>query len=311
MTTMIFHHPDCEEHDTGFDHPESPQRLRALLDELSMPEFNSLIWRLAPKAERGQVLRAHDRSYFDHVFASLPSGGRADFEPGGTVVSAMSGEAALRAAGAVCAAVDAVMKGEADNAFCAVRPPGHHAERDRGMGFCLFNNAAIGALHAKIAHRLDRIAVVDFDVHHGNGTQYILQDHPEMFFASSHQSFLFPNTGHANEVTPDNVVNMQLARGSRGDAFRSQVAERVIPALDAFQPQILIISAGFDADRRDPVGGLKWDPDDYAWVTRELAAVVARHGNGRVVSVLEGGYSPRAVATSGAAHVRALMETAG
>ena len=308
MTTMIFHHPDCEKHDTGFDHPESAARLRALLDELAGPDFARLVWRLAPKAERGQILRAHDREHMDHVFASLPKSGRVDFEPGGTVVSPMSGEAALRAAGAVCAAVDAVMKGEVDNAFCAVRPPGHHAERSRGMGFCLFNNVAIGALHGKIAHGLERIAVIDIDVHHGNGTQYVLQDHAEMFFASTHQSFLFPNTGHANEATPSNVVNVQLARDGKGDRFRSLFSERIMPELMAFRPQLVLVSAGFDADRRDPVGGLNWDPDDFAWVTRELAAAAAECADGRLVSVLEGGYSPRAVATSGAAHVRILME---
>ena len=310
MTTIIFSHPNCEDHDTGRDHPESPERLRALIAELSLPEFSSLVWRQAPRAELGQLLRVHDREYVDHVFRSIPHSGREEFEPGGTIVSPGSGEAALRAAGSMCAAVDAVMHGEANNAFCAVRPPGHHAEPGRGMGFCLFNNVGVGAFHARIAHGLDRIAAVDFDVHHGNGTQRIFENNPNLFFASTHQSFLFPNTGRANEVTPDNIVNVQLARGWKGDKFRELFAENVIPKMRNFQPEIVLVSAGFDADRRDPVGGLNWDVEDFEWATRELLSVAADCCHGRLVSVLEGGYSPRAVATAGAAHVRALMSAA-
>lgn len=308
MTTAIFSHPICEVHNTGHNHPEAPDRLRALLSELKGPDFSSLLWKTAPKAHGGQLARAHDGAYVRHVLDSVPKTGLVDFEPGGTVMSPDTGEAALRAAGAACAAVDAVMTGEINNAFCAVRPPGHHAEPKRGMGFCFFNNAAIGALHARIAHQAQRISVIDFDVHHGNGTQEIFRNDPDAFFASTHQSFLFPNTGRANEVVPDNIVNVQLARGMKGDVFRELFSERIAPRLKAFNPDFMVISAGFDADFRDPLGGLGWTTEDYIWVTEELTAIADDCCSGRVVSVMEGGYSPRAVAVDGAAHVRVLME---
>jgi acetoin utilization deacetylase AcuC-like enzyme len=306
MKTFLYSHPACLDHDTGYDHPESSERLRAVLEELKGPDFTGLEWRQAPKAEHGQLTRVHDAAYVARVFAAIPKQGRAQFDPTGTVISAASEEALLRAAGAVCAATDAVARGEARNAFCAVRPPGHHAERGRTSGFCFFNNIAIGALHAQTVHGHRRVAVVDFDVHHGNGTQDILENRPDMFFASTHQSFLFPNTGRIDDNS-ETVVNVPLARGFGGAEFRRLFAEKVISRLTFFAPDFLFISAGFDADRRDPIGGLRLNPDDFAWATRELMKVADKCCDGRIVSAMEGGYDPRAQATCTAAHVRALM----
>jgi len=307
MNTFLFHHPACLAHDTGFDHPESAKRLKAVIDRLSETNFSELKWHRAPRAEHGQIARVHDGKYISKVMNSLPETGRVPFEPTGTVVSAGSGEAALRAAGAVCAAVDAVVRGEAKNAFCAIRPPGHHSERGRTSGFCLFNNMAIGARHAQQVHNLKRVAIIDFDVHHGNGTQDIFTDDPSVFFASTHQSFLFPNTGRAEEETPHNIVNVNLARGWGGGKFRALFSEKVIPKLTYFAPELILVSAGFDADRRDPIGGLKFDPEDYAWVTRRLLEVAHKCCKGNLVSALEGGYSPLALASCCAAHVKTLM----
>ena len=307
MTTLILTHPACLEHDTGKFHPESPERLRRVLSALSGPGFSGLEWRRAPNAERGQLVRAHDPQYIADVLASIPSSGRVQLEGSGTVVSAESGEAARRAAGAVCAAVDAVAKAEVTNAFCAVRPPGHHAERARTLGFCLFNNVAVGARHAQMVHGLTRVAAVDFDVHHGNGTQDIFAGDDTLFFASTHQSFLFPSTPSAEERDEPNLVNVCLARGWGGEEFRRLFEERVLPRLEAFAPDLIMISAGFDALRQDPIGDLRLDDADFSWATEKIAAIAARCCEGRLVSALEGGYNPGATASACAAHVRALM----
>lgn len=306
MTTLVFTHPACIEHDTGFSHPESPDRLRAVLETLGRPEFAALQWRDAPRAEPAQLSRVHGIDHIRKIMDAIPETGRVDLDLSNTVVSPGSGEAALRAAGAVVAAVDAVASGEAGKAFCAVRPPGHHAEPDRAMGFCLFNNVAVGAAHALGAHGFKRVAVVDFDVHHGNGTQAIFTGKPEVFFASTHQAFIFPNTPAQRECT-GNILNVSLARGQGGIEFRRVMREKVLPALDHFQPNLMFISAGFDAHIADPIGDLRFDNDDFAWVTREIAKVAARHGAGRIVSTLEGGYQPTALAAAVAAHVGALM----
>ena len=306
MTTLVFTHPACLQHDTGYSHPESPARLSAVLETLRRPEFSALQWREAPRAETAQLARVHGLGHIRNIIDAIPETGRVDLDLSNTVVSPGSGEAALRAAGAVVAAVDAVASGKAGKAFCAVRPPGHHAEPDRPMGFCLFNNVAVGAAHALDAHGFGRVAVVDFDVHHGNGTQAIFTGEPKVFFASTHQAFIFPNTPAQRECG-GNILNVALARGLGGVEFRRAMREKVLPALDRFQPNLMFISAGFDAHIADPIGGLRLDNEDFAWVTREIAKIAARHAAGRVVSTLEGGYQPTALAAACAAHVRALM----
>ena len=307
MTTLVFSHPACLEHDTGPNHPESPDRLRALLDRLSEPGFRALAWREAPRAARHQLARVHGYKYISDLLAAMQDAGWVDYDATGTRISERSEEAALRAAGAVCAAVDAVAAGEAKNAFCAVRPPGHHAEPARTMGFCLFNNVAIGACHAREIHGYRRIAVIDFDVHHGNGTQTMTRGADGFFFASTHQMFLFPHGQSANDGDDGNVINVGLVRGCGGAEYRRVFRKRIVPRLAGFKPEFILISAGFDAHHDDPLGDLRLNDADFEWVTREIAEVADRDCDGRLVSVLEGGYDPQAVAAAGVAHVRALM----
>jgi acetoin utilization deacetylase AcuC-like enzyme len=307
MTTLLYSHPACAEHDPGAMHPESSARLVAVLNALAVPEFAALERREAPPVRREQLIRAHPEAYVDAVFEAIPETGHASLDAD-TTVSPGSGEAARRAAGALCAAVDAVAAGEAGNAFCAVRPPGHHAEPARPMGFCVFNNVAIGALQARAAHGHQRVAVVDFDVHHGNGTQAMFWDDPDLFFASTHQMPLYPGTGGAEERgAHGNIVNMPLAPLSGSGEFRAAMSQTILPALRRFAPDFLLISAGFDAHADDPLAGLRFHEDDYAWATEELLAVARESCDGRVVSTLEGGYNLAALAASAAAHVGALM----
>ena len=307
MTTLLFSHPACAEHDPGAMHPENPARLAAVLDALAAPEFAALERREAPAATREQLTRVHPESHVDAVFTAVPETGHANLDAD-TILSPGSGEAARRAAGAICAAVDAVAAGEADNAFCAVRPPGHHAEPARPMGFCMFNNVAIGAHQARAVHGHRRVAVVDFDVHHGNGTQAMFWDDADLLFASTHQMPLYPGTGSAEERgAHGNIVNMPLAPNSGSGQFRAALNDTILPALRRFEPEFLLISAGFDAHADDPLAGLRFHEDDYAWATAELLAVAREFCGGRVVSTLEGGYDLRALAASAAAHVGALM----
>ena len=306
MTTLLYTHEACLEHDPGSYHPESPDRLRAVLAGLSLPDFAGLIRREAPRAELDEVARVHPRPFIEAVLAAVPARGHAALDPD-TVLSPRSGEAALRAVGAVCAAVDAVMAQEGDNAFCAVRPPGHHAEPDRAMGFCLFNSVAIGAQRVRQAHGLERVAVVDFDVHHGNGTQATFENDPHLFYASTHQAPFYPGTGARSETGVGNIVNVPLRAMSGSAEFRRAFNEFILPALDDFRPDFLLISAGFDAHRSDPLAQLMLVEEDYVWVTEQLLAVAVRHCKGRLVSSLEGGYDLNALASSAVAHVRALM----
>jgi acetoin utilization deacetylase AcuC-like enzyme len=260
----------------------------------------------APDATDEQLARVHDESYIARLFASIPATGRAALDAD-TVVSPMSGKAARAAAGAAVAAVDAVLAGETETAFCAVRPPGHHAEPDRAMGFCLFNNVAVGALHALDAHGLSRVAIIDFDVHHGNGTQATAYREPRLLYASSHEWPLYPGTGAPSETGIDgNVVNVPLRAGTQGAAFRAAYESTVIPALDAFRPELVILSAGFDAHRRDPLANLQLEDEDFFWVTRAMRDVAKRHAQGRVVSMLEGGYDLEGLEGGCAAHLDAL-----
>jgi acetoin utilization deacetylase AcuC-like enzyme len=306
MTTLLYSHSACLNHDTGRGHPERIARLEVILNALAAPEFHSLPRREAPEATRDQIALAHDRGYVDELLAAVPKSGfvRADMD---TVMSPGSGAAALRAAGAVVAAVDAVIGGEAGNAFCAVRPPGHHAEANRSMGFCLFNNVAIGAHHARAAHGLRRIAVVDFDVHHGNGTQHMFESDSDLFYGSTHQWPLYPGTGARSETGVGNICNVPLFPGAGSEQFRAAFDGVLLPALRRFAPELLLISAGFDAHRRDPLAGLELETEDFAWATAELMAVARQTCGGRLVSTLEGGYDLEALADSAAAHVRTLM----
>jgi len=306
MTTLLYTHPACLAHDPGRHHPESPARLRAVLAALEEREFAGLERREAPEATREDLLRVHPRRHVEGVLGAVPQTGRVGIDAD-TVLSPASGEAALRAAGAVVAAVDAVVRREADNAFCAVRPPGHHAEPRRAMGFCLFNNAAIGALRAREVHGLARVAVVDFDVHHGNGTQAAFEADGSLFYASTHQYPLYPGTGAASETGVGNIVNVPLRPMAGSNQFRLGLTQRILPALDAFRPELVLVSAGFDAHRSDPLAQLMLDEADYTWVTEKLLEIAYRHAEGRLVATLEGGYDLPALAASAAAHVRVLM----
>jgi acetoin utilization deacetylase AcuC-like enzyme len=307
MNTLLFTHKACIEHDPGPHHPECPARLRAVLGALEAEEFQLLDRREAPRAEIDQIARVHDRDHVHAVLDAIPTQGRRALD-GDTHVSPGSGEAALRAAGAACAAVDAVAAGEARNAFCAVRPPGHHAEPAIAMGFCLFNNVAVAAAHARAAHGLKRAAVIDFDVHHGNGTQAMFWDDADFFYASTHQSPLYPGTGSLRERGHfGNVVNAPLAPMAGSAEFRDAMTETILPALRAFAPDMVFVSAGFDAHRADPLAMLNFETEDYGWATAALMAVADECCGGRLVSTLEGGYDLQALAASAAAHVRALM----
>jgi acetoin utilization deacetylase AcuC-like enzyme len=306
MTTLLYTHPACLEHDPGPYHPESPARLAAVLEALESPEFARLERREAPEAAIEDLVRVHPRAFIERLLAAVPETGHRGIDAD-TILSPASGRAALRAAGAVVAAVDAVVTGEADNAFCAVRPPGHHAEPGRAMGFCLFNNIAVGALRAREMHGLARVAVIDFDVHHGNGTQARFVDDPSLLYASTHQFPLYPGTGAASETGVGNIVNVPLRPMSGSQEFRLAMTRTILPALDAFRPEMVFISAGFDAHRNDPLAQLLLEDADYTWATERLLEVARQHAGGRVVAALEGGYNLAALAASAAAHLRVLM----
>lgn len=309
MSTSIYSHPACLEHRPGPHHPESPQRLEAVLQALEAAEFAAVQRCEAPYGTREQILLAHSEAYFNAVEAAVPLQGYRSLDGGDTVMSPGSWEAVLRCVGAACAAVDSVVGGQARNAFCATRPCGHHAEAERAMGFCIFNQAAIAALHARAAHGLRRVAVVDFDVHHGNGTQNCFYDDPDLFYGSSHQAPFYPGTGARVESgVAGNIVNIPLQQGCDSATFRRHMRNQMLPALRDFAPELLVISAGFDAHHLDPLGGLALTDDDFHWITRELMAVADECARGRVVSILEGGYSLQGLASGCAAHVRALMQ---
>jgi acetoin utilization deacetylase AcuC-like enzyme len=308
VTTALITHPACLEHDTGPYHPETSERLRAVLAALEAEEFAVLLREEAPEATIEQLSRVHPRDYVEAILAIHPDLGEPVQLDGDTVMSAGSAEAAARAAGGAVKAVDAVMEGWARAAFAAVRPPGHHAEPARAMGFCLFNNVAVAAAHARAQWGIERVAVVDFDVHHGNGTQAMFAADPNLFYASSHQSPCYPGTGMPSEHgVAGNIVNATLRARDGSQAFRSAWAETILPTLDAFAPGLLIISAGFDAHVADPLAQLRLETADFAWITDQLVKIADRHCGGRVVSVLEGGYDLDALAASVAVHVRGLM----
>lgn len=308
MNTLIYTHQACFNHQPGQHHPESPERLEAVLAALKRPEFAAAVWRDAPLGTFDQVLHIHTPDYVEDVQAMAPTEGYRALDAGDTIMSPGTLEAVMRCVGAACAGVDDVMTQQAKNVFCAMRPCGHHAEAGQAMGFCVFNQAAIAALHAREKHGLKRVAVMDFDVHHGNGTQHSFNDDPDLFYGSCHQANFYPGTGARSETgVAHNIVNVPFPRGTGSVAFRSAMTDVMLPALREFAPELLIISAGFDAHHLDPLGGLQFTDDDYHWITRELMQVADETAQGRVVSVLEGGYSLEGLASGTAAHVRALM----
>ncbi len=304
MTTAYVHHAECSLHDMGAHHPECPARLDAIHDHLlATGLLDHLIDVTAPLATREQLERVHDARYLDALAASAPRQGIVHLDPD-TAMGPYSHRAALRAAGAVVKATDMVLSGEADNAFCSVRPPGHHAERARAMGFCFFNNVAVGAAHALETHGLERVAIVDFDVHHGNGTENIFRDEPRVLMVSTFQHPFYPYSGA--EGSSERMVNIPLAAYSTGAQFRSAVQNHWAPAIRNFMPQMLFVSSGFDAHRDDDMASLGLVEDDYAWVTSWLLQQAGEFCSGRIVSTLEGGYELGALSRSVAAHLRVL-----
>jgi acetoin utilization deacetylase AcuC-like enzyme len=307
MSTLLVSHPACLDHVMPLGHPERPERLRAIERVLEGERFQTLAREQAPRASVETITLCHPLDYVEQIRDATPAEGMARLDAD-TSLSPGSFEAALRAAGAAVLAVDEVMSGKTDNVFCATRPPGHHAETAVPMGFCLFNNAAIAARYAQRRHGLERTAIVDFDVHHGNGSQEIFWSDPTVMYCSTHQMPLYPGTGARSERGEHNtVVNAPLRPGDGGEAFRDAVQTVILPRLRDFRPDLLVISAGFDAHMRDPLASLNLVEADFAWATRKIMEVAEASAEGRVVSMLEGGYDLEGLAASVAAHVIALM----
>jgi acetoin utilization deacetylase AcuC-like enzyme len=305
MTVGIITHHECLLHDAGPHHPECPARLGAIDDQLIASGLNMFMRHFdAPAASREQLERVHEPAYVDGVFEAAPEQGIVHLD-GDTAMCPGTLKAALRAAGAAVEAVDLVMAGDLQIAFCSVRPPGHHAERARAMGFCFFNNVAVGAAHALERHGLERVAILDFDVHHGNGTEDIFRGDPRVLFCSTFQHPLYPHTGE--HPSGPNVINVPLSAGTTGPVFHQAVYENWLPALEDFKPQLILVSAGFDAHLEDDMAGLALREDDYRWVSDRIREMANRHAQGRVVSVLEGGYELHALGRSVAAHIDALI----
>ncbi|MEM1383367.1 MAG: histone deacetylase family protein [Pseudomonadota bacterium] len=311
MSVLIYTHPSSHRHVTPPGHPERVARIQTVDAVLARDPYAGLPRREAPAAADDQIARAHSPAYLAAIRAAAPAEGRTVSLDPDTHMSAGSLEAAVHAAGSNVAAVEAVVGGEAKAAFCAVRPCGHHAERERAMGFCLFNNVAVGARHAVDSLGLSRVAIVDFDVHHGNGTQDIFWADPRVFFASSHQMPLYPGTGAAHETGEGNIVNAPLDPMTGGQQMRSAYEGRILPALAAFEPELVMISAGFDAHTADPLANLNWLDTDFGWVTAEICKIAAQCCGSRVVSTLEGGYDLDGLADSLAAHLDALITHTG
>jgi acetoin utilization deacetylase AcuC-like enzyme len=306
MSTLIFTHQTAVLHETPQGHPERGDRMKAIMKVLASPHFKGVPILEAPMGRTADILRAHSEDHYHAIAGSAPDQGF-HYVDGDTVMSKHSLEAALRAVGAATSAVDAVFKGDAANAFCAMRPPGHHAERNRAMGFCLFNQAAIAALYARDKFDAERVAIVDFDVHHGNGTQDIVWSDADMFYGSTHQMPLFPGSGASSETGVGNIFNAPLRAGDGSQEFREAMNSVILPALDVFAPDLVIISAGFDAHESDPLGSLRLTEADFAWATLKLMEAAEVHCESRVVSVLEGGYDLGGLAASVAVHLQALM----
>lgn len=308
MPTALITHPDGLNHLTPEGHPEQVARLERVLAALDAPQFAALQRVSAPKAADDDILRVHPAAYVQTLRDSVPEAGIAALDAD-TYASAGTLDAVYRGAGAAVRAVDMVLSGEVRNAFCATRPPGHHAERETAMGFCLLGNVAIGAAHALDHHGLDRVAIIDFDVHHGNGTQDLLEDDARVLFVSTHQSPLYPGTGAADETgAHNNVLNLPLPPGTGSAAYRQVFTGRVLPAVREFAPQLILVSAGFDAHAADPLAQMVLTTQDFAWITAGICALADEICDGRVVSTLEGGYDLQALAEAASAHVKVLME---
>lgn len=302
---LFISHPDCELHDMGTEHPESPLRIDAIKKLLETSSINEKIKYLeAPLVDKAHLYRVHENEYVDAVFSNSPTEGILRLDPD-TSMNPHSLNAARRAAGAVVHAVDLVIATSTESAFCCVRPPGHHAERGRAMGFCIFNNVAVGAAHALNSHGLSRVAIIDFDVHHGNGTEDIFQNNPAIMLCSSFQHPFYPNSGATTES--DHIINLPLPAGTDGHAYRNAVEMKFLPALESFQPELIMFSAGFDAHKDDPLAGLRLEEDDYHWITNEVKIIADKHADGRIISVLEGGYDLPALGNSALAHLEALV----
>ncbi len=309
MTTLLYTHESSLGHHTPPGHPERPDRIRAIEDVLGNGHFSALKREPAERVDPAAVKRVHPAAYFDAIHHAVPPEGKLARIDADTSLSHGSWEPILRAAGGATAAVDQLMGGRADNAFVAMRPPGHHAETATAMGFCFFNNAAIAARHAQAKHGAERVAIVDFDVHHGNGSQEIFWSDASVMYCSTHQMPLYPGTGARSECgAHENIVNAPLSAGNGGREFREAFELAILPRLESFRPDLIVISAGFDAHARDPLANLNLLEPDYAWVTKKLMEVADKHAEGRIVSVLEGGYDLEGLAQSVAAHVGALMQ---
>ncbi len=304
MHTAYITHPACLKHDMGADHPECPARIHAIEDQLITSGLLPFLDRHeAPRATREELARVHGRDYIETIFKHAPSSGLVYLDAD-TAMNPHSLEAALRAAGAAVLAVDLVMSGKAENAFCNIRPPGHHAGRDSAAGFCIFNNVAVAVAHALEQHGLQRVAIADFDVHHGNGTENIFHDDARVMLCSTFRHPYYPYCGA--DSGNDHIINVPLPAGTSGEEFRVAVKERWLPALERFQPQMLFFSAGFDAHREDDMGGFGLREADYVWVTEQIKELAARHASRRIVSVLEGGYALHALGRSAMAHIKVL-----
>ena len=303
MSTIIIQHDDCLRHNPGIKHPESPQRISAVLGGLE--GLKGLERLPAPVASTEQITRVHPIEFWAGLQAKEPSEGHVAIDPD-TFLNNGSINAALRASGGLCFAIDQILDDKALRAFCAVRPPGHHSEPERAMGFCLLNHVAIGALHALENPAIKRVAIVDFDVHHGNGTQAVFEQNPDVMYVSSHQMPLFPGTGHIEETGCGNILNLPLAAGDGSKAFREVWSKLGLPAIHSFEPDLILISAGFDAHERDPLAQLEVQDEDYRWITEEICDLATDSCQGRVVSILEGGYDMQALASAAREHVQGL-----
>ncbi len=304
MQTAYISHPDCLKHDMGIYHPECPQRLTAIESELKTTGLLLQLQRHdAPLATTEQLARVHTPDYIESIRQASPADGLIALDAD-TAMNPFSLNAALRAAGAAVLATDLVLAGAVNNAFCAVRPPGHHAESDHAMGFCLFNNVAVGVAHAIAHYQLQRVAILDFDVHHGNGSEEIFRNNPHVMLCSTFQHPFYPYCGA--DSASDRMINVPLPRGSDGKVFRNAVTDVWIPALEKFKPEMIFVSAGFDAHRDDDMAELRLDDEDYVWITQQIRTIADKHAHGRIVSVLEGGYELQALGRCVAAHIRVL-----
>lgn len=311
MPTLLVSHASAAGHLVPEGHPERPDRIRVVRDALQAERFSGLLREEAPEGSLDLARLAHDDAYVDRMAALDPEGGFIGIDAD-TFVSPGTRAACLHALGGAVRAVDAVFAGAARNAFLAMRPPGHHAEKHRAMGFCFYNSAAVAARHALRHHKAGRVAIMDFDVHHGNGTEDIFWDDAAVLYASTHEMPLYPGTGAPTDRgAHDNIVNVGLRPGSDGAVFREAMTQSILPRIAAFRPDLVVVSAGFDAHHRDPLASLRFVAEDFAWATRELCALADRHAGGRLVSVLEGGYDLVGLAESTGAHVAALMEASG